>query len=90
MQKKLLAVALAGAFGAPAMALAQSSTVQVFGTMYVEYTVHASQGDTPAGAGRSSADFLQTPGSEIGVVPVIGRRPNRALTAARSRSSLTP
>src|SRR5690242_169335 len=50
MQKKLLAVALAGAFGAPAVALAQSSTVQVFGTMYVEYTVRADQGNAPGGA----------------------------------------
>ena len=79
MQKKLVAVALAGAFGAPALALAQSSTVQVFGTLYVEYTVRADQGDAPpagllltpptaAGtpAARSNADFLQTPGSEIG------------------------
>ena len=66
MQKKLLAVALAGAFGAPAVALAQSSTVQVFGTMYLEYTVRADQGDAAPGVGRSSADFLQTPGSEIG------------------------
>ena len=66
MQKKLLAVALAGAFGAPAVALAQSSTVQIFGTMYVEYTVRADQGDLAPGVGRSTADFLQTPGSEIG------------------------
>ena len=66
MQKKLLAVALAGAFGAPAVALAQSSTVQVFGTMYLEYTVRAEQGNAVGGASRSDADFLQTPGSEIG------------------------
>jgi predicted porin len=66
MQKKLLAVALAGAFGAPAVALAQSSTVQVFGTLYVEYTVRADQGDAAPGVGRTNADFLQTPGSEIG------------------------
>jgi predicted porin len=68
MQKKLLAVALAGAFGAPALALAQSSTVQVFGTLYVEYTVHANQGDATAfpGSARTNADFIQTPGSEIG------------------------
>jgi predicted porin len=66
MQKKLLAVALAGAFGAPAVALAQSSTVQVFGTMYMEYTVRADQGNSPAGASRTNADFIQTPGSEIG------------------------
>ena len=66
MQKKLLAVALAGAFGAPAVALAQSSTVQVFGTLYVEYTVRADQGDAAGGVARSNADFIQTPGSEIG------------------------
>jgi predicted porin len=66
MQKKLLAVALAGAFGAPALALAQSSTVQVFGTLYVEYTVRADQADAAPGVARTNADFLQTPGSEIG------------------------
>jgi len=68
MQKKLLAVAVAGALGAPAVAMAQSSTVQVFGTMYVEYTVRATQGRSavvPTSDG-SKADFLQTPGSEIG------------------------
>src|SRR4051812_11883209 len=69
MQKKLLAVAMAGALGAPAIALAQSSTVQVFCTLYAEYTVHVNQADAPPAAapiGRTSADFLQTPGSEIG------------------------
>ena len=35
VQKKLLAVAIAGAFGAPALALAQSSTVQIYGNMYL-------------------------------------------------------
>ena len=66
MQKKLLAVALAGAFGAPALAVAQSSTVQVFGTFYIEYTVRADQGDAATGGARTNADFLQNPGSEIG------------------------
>ena len=65
MQKKLLAVAVAGVLGAPAVALAQSSTVQVFGTLYVEYSF-ADQGNNPAGFERSNADFIQTPGSEIG------------------------
>jgi predicted porin len=71
MQKKLMAVAVAGVLGAPAVALAQTSTVQVFGTMYVEYS-YADQGQYPlAGfpggfAERSNADFIQTPGSEIG------------------------
>jgi predicted porin len=72
MQKKLMAVAIAGALGTPALALAQTSTVQIFGTVYVEYTVRADQGDYPAAgvpggfAEREKADFLQTPGSEIG------------------------
>jgi predicted porin len=66
MNKKVLAAALAGAFGAPALALAQSSTVQIFGTMYVEYTVRADQGDAAPGVSRTNADFIQTPGSEIG------------------------
>jgi predicted porin len=61
-----MALAVAGVFGAPVAALAQSSTVQVFGTMYVEYTVHADQGDAGPGVSRTNADFLQTPGSEIG------------------------
>lgn len=66
MQKKLLAVAIAGAFGAPALALAQSSTVQIFGTMYVEYS-YADQGRNAANTGDlTHVDFLQTPGSEIG------------------------
>ena len=46
MQKKLMAVAVAGVLGAPAVALAQTSTVQVFGTMYVEYS-YADQGQYP-------------------------------------------
>ena len=66
MKKRILAVALAGAFGTPAVAIAQSSTVQVFGTMYVEYTVRADQGDAAPGVSRTNADFIQTPGSEIG------------------------
>ena len=36
MQKKLLAVAVAGALGAPAAVMAQTSTVQIFGTAYIE------------------------------------------------------
>ena len=67
MQKKLIAVAVAGALGAPAVVLAQTSTVQIYGTMYVEYSF-ADQGNA-AGAPfleRSDADFLQTPGSNIG------------------------
>jgi len=64
MQKKLMAVAVAGALAAPAVALAQSSTVQVFGTLYVEYA-YIDQGTFTNGE-RQSLDILQTPGSEIG------------------------
>ena len=64
MNKKLLAMAVAGAFVAPAAALAQSSTVQVYGKATVEYG-YADQGDTGAGAarvGRPNTDMFQTPG----------------------------
>ena len=67
MQKKMLAVAVAGALGSPAFALAQTSTVQIFGTLYVEYA-YVDQGRSAAAGNPelSNADFLQTPGSEIG------------------------
>jgi predicted porin len=72
MQKKLMVAAIASAFAAPVVASAAdgagSSTVQVFGTVYVEYS-YADQGRN-AGPGaqpdRTKVDFLQTPGSEIG------------------------
>ncbi len=67
MQKKLLAVAVAGALGAPALAMAQTSTVQIFGTAYIEYS-YADQGKfgTAPFNDRNRVDFLQSPGSEIG------------------------
>ena len=64
MQKKLMAVAVAGALAAPAVALAQSSTVQIYGTMYVEYGF-VDQGTFAAGT-RQDVDILQTPGSNVG------------------------
>jgi predicted porin len=66
MQKKLLAVAIAGAFGAPALALAQSSTVQIYGTMYVEYSLVDQPRNAANTADLTKTDFLQTPGSSIG------------------------
>jgi predicted porin len=67
MQKKLVAVAVVSALGAPDVALAQSSTVQVFGTVYVEWA-QISRGTSAAAGnpGLPSVDMLQTPGSEIG------------------------
>lgn len=66
MQKKLLAVAIAGAFGAPALALAQSSTVQIYGTLYVEYSFVDQPRNAANTADLTKTDFLQTPGSSIG------------------------
>ncbi len=37
MNKKLIAVAVAGALGAPGVALAQASTVQIYGTLVLNY-----------------------------------------------------
>ena len=74
MNKKIMALAVAGAFVAPAAAFAQASNVQVFGTMYMEYTPIGNQGQkAPAAAGGvNSGDFtridvLQSPGSEVGI-----------------------
>ena len=60
MQKKLMAVAVAGVLGAPVVALAQTSTVQIYGTLYVEYS------RIDQGGPRQDVDILQTPGSNIG------------------------
>ncbi|MEO7726653.1 MAG: porin [Burkholderiales bacterium] len=73
MNKKLITLAVAGAFAAPAAALAQASNVQVFGTMYMEYA-YAKQGQLGAGVNGIApggdlinVDILQTPGSEVGI-----------------------
>jgi len=56
MQKKLIAAAVAGAFIAPAAALAQTSTVQIYGKFTYEYGI-ADQGNN-----RPSVDYADTPG----------------------------
>jgi predicted porin len=62
MQKKLMVVAVAGALVAPALAFAQSSTVQLYGRAVIEYG-YVDQGD-----GKNKTDMLQTPGgSAIGL-----------------------
>jgi len=61
MQRKLMAVAVAGVFAAPALVLAQSSTVQIYGKITYEY------GYADQGGGRPSTDVAQTPGgSSVG------------------------
>jgi predicted porin len=65
MQKKLMAIAVAGALGAPAVAFAQASTVQVYGQITYEYGI-ANQGDATGGS-RPNVDYADTPGgSAIG------------------------
>jgi predicted porin len=74
MQKKVIAVAIGSAFAAPVVACAAdgagSSTVQVFGTIWLEYSAFVKQGRSavPGTSDLSRADFLQaTPYSEIGI-----------------------
>lgn len=62
MQKKLIAIAVAGALGAPALALAQASTVQLYGKATFEYSY------VDQGANRPKTDLLQVPGgTAVGV-----------------------
>jgi predicted porin len=61
MQKKLIAVAVAGAMGIPALAMAASSTVQVYGKLTYEYA------RIDQGANRVNTDYADVPGgSAIG------------------------
>ena len=71
MQKRLMAVAVAGALAAPAAVMAQS-TVQVYGNLYMEYAFTKQGRSTPTNAAgtnfadRVDADIFQTGGSAIG------------------------
>ena len=66
MNKKVMTLAVAGAFAAPAAAFAQASNVQIFGTVYLEYA-YAKQGAIATGGDLVNVDIMQTPGSEIGI-----------------------
>jgi len=66
MQKKLIAVAVAGALAAPAAALAQS-TVQIYGNAYMEWGfINQGPDNTAVPFDPANADVLQAPGSAIG------------------------
>jgi len=65
MQKKLIAVAVAGALAAPAAALAQS-TVQMYGNIYMEYSFTSTGANTANTVNPANVDILQAPGSAIG------------------------
>jgi predicted porin len=61
MQKKLIAVAIAGALGTPAAVLAQTSTVNIYGNITYEY------GIIDQGRLQRNTDYADTPGgSAIG------------------------
>ena len=64
MNKKLIAIAITGAFGGPAVVHAQASTVQMYGRVYYEYS-YFDQGRGANGE-RVNVDLMQTPGSNIG------------------------
>ncbi len=53
-ERKLIALAVAGALGIPAAASAQQSTVQIYGKLYPEFTVAKTSGATPAGTSSST------------------------------------
>jgi len=73
MNKKVMALAVAGAFVMPAAAFAQASNVQIYGTLYMEYSYSHQGAKAPAALGGASSgdlvniDLLQAPGSEIGI-----------------------
>jgi len=64
MKQKLIAVAVAGAFAAPAVAFAQASTVNIYGYVNAEYGFQQ-RADT-ATSQKPSWDGLASPGSYIG------------------------
>lgn len=60
MNKKLMAVAVAGALAVPALAFAQASTVQIYGKITYEY-------GRSSGDGRPNVDYADVPGgSNVG------------------------
>ena len=65
MNKKLMAVAVASALAAPAVAMAQS-TVQMYGSVYMEYAFTSPGANTANTVKPASVDILQAPGSNIG------------------------
>lgn len=68
MQKKALAVAVSAALGAisaPFVAQAQNATVNIYGTLYGEYSV-ISHGNKSATEPYQNYDHWQNPGSNIG------------------------
>lgn len=67
MNKKLMAAAVAGALAIPAgTAMAQTSTVQMYGLFNVEYAPYVKNPDTAAGVSRYTTDEINSGASRIG------------------------
>lgn len=66
MKKKLLVAAVAGVLAAPAVAVAQSSTVQIYGLLNWEYGVWVDNPNNAAGLSRNTTDELNSGASRIG------------------------
>jgi len=66
MKKKLLVAAVAGVLAGPAVAVAQSSTVQIYGLLNWEYGLWVDNPPNAAGAGRNTTDELNSGASRIG------------------------
>jgi predicted porin len=67
MNKKLMAVAVAGVLAAPAgAAMAQTSTVQMYGLFNVEYAPWVDQPDHSTAGSRTNVDALNSGASRIG------------------------
>ena len=62
MQRKLMAVAVAGVFAAPALVHAQASNVQIYGRITYEYGYVTKMGDDSSGLSREKTDVASTPG----------------------------
>jgi predicted porin len=65
MQKKAIAVAVAGALAAPAVAMAQS-TVQIYGNFYIEHSFVSTGRNAAGTVDPANADVMQAGGSAIG------------------------
>lgn len=66
MNKKLMTVAVAGALAVPALALAQTATVSIYGLLNAEYGF-AKQPDNTPGASRHNVDTLGSGASRWGL-----------------------
>jgi predicted porin len=65
MKKKLIAVAVAGALGVPGVALAQASTVQIYGTLVLNYQ-YVNLGNASPTVGKPNLDMFNSHDANIG------------------------